>query len=135
MVDYRAEVRTALTGGPVLKWPLLRRRGVGFSVAYQHMLATGEIVESGTGAMGNPVYAGLPGAVFPAPKKKSVHIRKADIKLMMRAGHKEGQARDILGELVNDFNGYVRVLAKAEEDAARLANDRDAKKWEDRVTV
>jgi hypothetical protein len=134
-MDFKAEVVAALIGGPVPKWPMLRNHGVGFQVAYRHLLAAGEIVESGTGAMGNPVYAGLPCAVFPAPKKKLVHIRKADIKLMMRAGYKEGQSRDILSALVDDFNGYVQVLAKAEEDAVRLANDRDAKKWEERVTT
>jgi hypothetical protein len=134
-MDYKAEVRAVLTDGPVLKWPVLRRRRARFFVAYQHMLAAGEIVESGTGAMGNPIYVGWPGSVFPAPKKKLVHIRKADIKLMARAGHTEVEAREILGALVNDFQAYIRVLAKAEEDADRLTNDRDAKKWEERVTA
>jgi hypothetical protein len=93
------------------------------------MLAAGEIVESGTGAMGNPVYVGLPSATFPDPKAKTVHVRKADIKLMLRAGHSEAEARKILGALVNDFPAYIAVLAKAEEDAARLANDRDTERW------
>jgi hypothetical protein len=134
-MDYREETKAVLTGGPVLKWPLLRRRRAGFQVAYQCMLAAGEIVESGNGAVGNPVYVGLPGAVFPEPKKKLVHIRKADIKLMRRAGHTEAEAREILGALVNDFQAYIQVLAKAEDDAIRIANDRDAEKWEEQVTT
>src|SRR5260221_13509808 len=110
-MDYRAkefEVRAAVSGGPVLKWPLLRTRRANFRVAYKALLEAGELVESGTGAMGDPTYVGPPGARFPERKKKPVHIRKADIKLMMRAGHSEAEARAILGALVNDFVAYIR---------------------------
>lgn len=132
-MDYTVEVRAVLTGGPVLKWPLLRRKRAGFRVAYRQLLEAGDIVESGTGAMGNPIYVGLPGAVFPAPKKKPVRIRKADIKLMQRAGHSAAEARQLLEPWINDLPMYIQVLEKAEEAAARLANDRDAERWLEQV--
>jgi hypothetical protein len=134
-MDYKEQLKSILAGGPVLKWALLRRHRANFRIAYRHLQAAGEIVESGTGAMGNPVYVGLTGAIFPAPKKKLIHIRKADIKLMRRAGHTEAEARQLLEPWVNNLPAYCRVLANADEDAVRLANDRDAKKWEERVTT
>ena len=134
-MDYSEQVRAAVSGGPVLKWTLLRTRRAPFRTAYQRLVQAQEIVESGTGAMGDPTYVGLPGASFPERKKKPVHIRKADIKLMMRAGHSEAEARAILGPLVNDFVAYIRALSRAEDDAVRLANDRDAAKWANTVTA
>jgi hypothetical protein len=130
MLDYRKKVLAALAGGPVEKWPLLRNKGAGFRVAYQSMLASGQIVESGTGAIGNSVYVGLPGVVFPEPRLKGIHIKPADIELMTRAGHSEAEARAILGGRLNDFGAYVAVLTRAEEQAAKLARDRDAERWE-----
>lgn len=132
-MDHKEQVRAILTGGPTLKWPLLRKRRAGFRLAYTQMLTAGEIVESGTGAMGNPVYVGLPGAEFPEQEKPSIRVRKADVRLMVLAGHTEEQARDILGKYVGDVQGYIRVLAKAEEDAIRLAYDRDAEKWQEQT--
>ena len=129
-MDFRAQVTAALAGGPVLKWPLLRTRRAGFRLAYSSMVASGEIVEEGTGAWGNPIYVGLPGSTFPSRKTKPVRIRKADLALMSRAGYSEAEARAILEPLVSNLPAYIRALTKAEERAKRIANDRDAERWQ-----
>lgn len=132
-INYREQVRAALAGGPVLKWPLLRTKRAAFRMAYRSMILSTEIVESGSGAMGNPVYVGLAGVEFPAPKAKVIRIRKADVELMQRAGHTGAEARAILEPLVNDLPAYLAALARAEEDAARIANDQDAERWGSQV--
>src|SRR5258707_7921920 len=70
---------------PVRRRELLQGRSAAFRIAYKKLVRTGQIVERGIGGRGNPVYSGLPTAVFPVPRYIG-GINPADLALLVRSG-------------------------------------------------
>jgi hypothetical protein len=89
----RDEVLAPLKDGPVLFRNLAHGRRAAFRLVYAQLLHEGLIQESGMGTRQDPKYVGLPGAEFP-PRR--VSVRHADLRLLMRSGMTEADAREAL---------------------------------------
>lgn len=120
-ISKQQEVLEALKDGCVRRHKLFNGRRAAFRLAYRELVKTGAVVESGTGAMGNPIYSGLPGCTFP-PKREYLRIRPADVRLMVRAGWTKQDARVALEQasISNDLQGVIDLL----EEANQLLNQR-----------
>jgi hypothetical protein len=102
-----------LANGPVLKSPLLKGRSGRFILAYRRLLMAGKIVEHGSGAQGDRIYVGLTGAVFPERRERGLKIRKADIELLIEAGHTREEAVGNLSRALSNSDVYLRCVADA----------------------
>jgi hypothetical protein len=97
-MSKQQEVLAAIQS-PVIRTNLLRGRKAPFLLAYRKLVSDGQVVEHGSGGLGDPVYAGLPGASFPVPRYVG-GVRPADLALLVRAGLSEEYARQRLEEAI-----------------------------------
>lgn len=109
------QVLSVVKGGPVLVRSL-RGRSAGFQLAYRRLLESGAIREHGVGTRQDPVYVGLPDAVFP---ERKMTVRLADVCLLRLAGATESEARETLMTAIRT-GGEAAVYKVCEVATQRL---------------
>jgi hypothetical protein len=92
-MNKRNEILDALSKGPVSRYALMNGRKAVFRLTYHKLLAEGLIIENGAGGKGSPIYVGLPGVSFPAPRYVG-GVRPADVALLVRSGMSEADAKE-----------------------------------------
>jgi hypothetical protein len=127
-MSKREEVLVALSAGPVRRYTLLNGREGIFRLAYRKLLAEGQIVESGTGGVGNPVYVGLQGSSFPVPRYTG-GVRDADIAMLVRSGMTDDVARETLQTAIDSPGDNGAALMVVLMDA-KTRIERNGDDWE-----
>jgi hypothetical protein len=122
------EVLSALRS-PVRRRELLQGRSAAFRIAYRKLVRTGQIVERGIGGRGNPVYSGLPTAVFPVPRYIG-GINHADLALLLRSGMSEADGRAALQAAIDaPGDNTAEISAVLDEARVRIA-EQGGNPWE-----
>jgi len=128
-MDKRHEVLDALSEGPISRYTFLNGRKTVFRLAYRKLLAEGLIVESGTGGKGSPIYVGLPGASFPAPRYVG-GVRRADLALLVRSGMSEADARQALQTAIDSPGDNGAAITAVLDEAYLRIDEAGVDPWD-----